>query len=497
MTTQKQVPPKGENSENSHTFKPRDGVLPGVLPPNLQDDYVAGAVMPYLKAEFYMGEQPLLPMIELALSKEDAQPIQLMGLFYEGWAANSEGEGLSIFVRPYDKRGPNNLSKKIYMSALTPDLIETKYHSKIAGFLERFLAESHDGKPMLENYFDNYFNLYWDLYVGAKPDEIPDAVRQFSAAFSASAGFWFPNLEIMQQNYLRARKWRGATKEWLDNRVQTIADGKLSNADSTFVYYWLKNAGSGEYFRRIDVIFECANNLLATSHWGATLCYVAGKLEATDGDPDIKAWFARTMSNGPDKSDGSPFTPLERFVMELLRVITPNPGSLSRLQGNNKLLGLSSSAIVTPHLPANMDPRQWKNPTEFDPDRFKTARTSADNDEARAKQIGLERCPFSKEAFPVKDGRKVEITNSVFGAAYSEVDGKPHPVVDTAGYASFGFGYRRCPGELLSMDLLKTFLRLVWQNKISFVRLDIDNPRLVPFDPGTLLPDNIAFRRAK
>jgi hypothetical protein len=65
------------------------------------------------------------------------------------------------------------------------------------------------------------------------------------------------------------------------------------------------------------------------------------------------------------------------------------------------------------------------------------------------------RCPFSKESFPVKDGRKVEMTNSAFGAVYSEIGGTPHPVVDTAGYAPFGFGYRRYAGEQMSLEIFE------------------------------------------
>src|SRR5215475_465699 len=267
MTTQEQVPPQAGNSENSHTIRPKEGTLPGALPPTYPDDYVAGSVIPYLKSEIYQGEPPLLPMIEPAMSKEDALPCQFMGLLYDSWAPNSEKEGGTIFTTAYEKRGPHNLRKKIHMSALTPDLIETKYRDKIVRFFEQFLAESHDGKPMLENYFDNYFNLYWDFFVGARPDEIPDAVRQYSAAYSAAFGYWYPTFEIMQQSYMQARKWRRATREWVDDRVQKIADGKLPNADGTFVYYWLKNAGSGEYFRRIDIIFECCFTLLANSHW--------------------------------------------------------------------------------------------------------------------------------------------------------------------------------------------------------------------------------------
>src|SRR5205823_12106062 len=60
------------------------------------------------------------------------------------------------------------------------------------------------------------------------------------------------------------------------------------------------------------------------------------------------------------------------------------------------------------------DPRHWTNPCEFDPDRFKNAPTTVDNDETKVKQAGLARCPFPKESFAVKDGRDVHIENSAY-----------------------------------------------------------------------------------
>jgi len=87
------------------------------------------------------------------------------------------------------------------------------------------------------------------------------------------------------------------------------------------------------------------------------------------------------------------------------------------------------------------------------------------------------------------------MTNSAFGAIYSNIDGKPHPVVDTAGYAPFGFGYRRCAGEHLTMEFIKEYLRKVWKDKISFVKLDIAEPDQVPVNPQTVLNDDIAFKR--
>jgi hypothetical protein len=86
---------------------------------------------------------------------------------------------------------------------------------------------------------------------------------------------------------------------------------------------------------------------------------------------------------------------------------------------------------------------------------------------------GGRRC---KAAFPVNDGRKVEMTNSAFGAVYSEIDGIAHPVIDTAGYAPFGFGYRRCAGEHITVEFIKEFLRVVWKDKLSFVKLDLRPP---------------------
>jgi len=61
---------------------------------------------------------------------------------------------------------------------------------------------------------------------------------------------------------------------------------------------------------------------------------------------------------------------------------------------------------------------------------------------SRFREVVLAQCPFSREAFRVKDGRQASITNSWFGAVYVRVDDQIYPVCDDAGYAPFGFGYR-------------------------------------------------------
>jgi hypothetical protein len=143
---------------------------------------------PFLLSSMYVGETPSLPMIDLALSKEKAVAPQFWGLLYDGWAPNPEEEGVSVFMQGYEKRGPNNERKKIYVSAVTPDLIATKYRPKLVRFYERMLADSNAGKPLMGCYFDNYYDLYWDLHVAATGDAIPNEVRHSAPVSKAFLG---------------------------------------------------------------------------------------------------------------------------------------------------------------------------------------------------------------------------------------------------------------------------------------------------------------------
>jgi hypothetical protein len=41
-------------------------------------------------------------------------------------------------------------------------------------------------------------------------------------------------------------------------------------------------------------------------------------------------------------------------------------------------------------------------------------------------------------------------------------------------------------GEHLTVEFIKEFSRKVWKDKISFVKLDLENPEKVPVNPGTV-----------
>jgi cytochrome P450 len=243
------------------------------------------------------------------------------------------------------------------------------------------------------------------------------------------------------------------------------------------------------------VAFECFHNFVAFSQWGNTIYNIMLKL-SREGDPDVRAWFRRTMQSNFDQSrDGSAFTPVERFVMELFRVISPNPASISVIHENRTPPYERFGLINSPHASTSLDPRHWKDPATFDPDRYSSAPTSQQIDEARCKQIGFAQSPFDTAPFTVKDGRQAVLQSSGFGTVFGVVDGEPLPVCDYAGYAPFRFGYRRCPGERLTVLVFADFLKTVWQRKIEFERLDIANPAQLPIGPGTVVADTVGFAR--
>jgi hypothetical protein len=475
--------------------KPIDTEL---LPSTFDPAYVEGAVKPFFLSGAYVADRPLLPMIGLTFSKQDALSAHLFGMLYDDWRPNPEEEGTSVFLTAYDHRGPHNERKRIYVSAVTPDLYAAHYSAKVNRFLDQLFAAPNAGTPLMRRYLQRYVDLYWDMHLGVTRDAIPAEVRQIGESFVAVLGYWFPTLQVVQDNYMQVRRLRPFLKDWLYQRMQDLVDGRVPHPEATMVYYWIKNGGFGENFRRKDIVFECFHNFVAFSQWGNMLYDVMARLEPTSGDPAVRSWFARTMEESPDETDGSAFTRLDRFVMELFRTISPNAGSVSALPARSQAFGegyTGFNTIVTPHPDTSRDPVHWTNPDDFDPDRYKQAPTSEHNDTARCKQVGLAQCPFSREEFRVKDGRNVAIANSGFGAVYARAGDQVNPVCDDAGYAPLGFGYRRCAGEFINMGFFEDLLRKVWRDKITFTHLGVEHAEMLPVAPRTVVADDIAFTK--
>ena len=476
------------------------------IPANFDRDYVENVVIPFFLTSIFEAERPVLPMIDINFSKQNALPFDLWGLIYQDWQPTPE-EGVTVFLQGLEKRGENNLRKRIYFSAVTPDLYKPMYSAKVIAFFEKLLDPQFAGKPFMRHYLDYYFDLYWDLHLGVTGDAIPFEVRQIGEAFNTVLAYRNPLLPITHDNYVKVRELLDFLKEWIGDRLGDVQTGKVKDPEKTMAWYWLKNSGDGSHFREKDVVFECFHNFVALSQWGNTIFGIMSRLSEDGGDPAVRASFQRTMSADFDNASGASFAPLELFVMELFRVISPNGGSISIIHDARASAYGSSprqkfgfpfqrySYISTPHTRTSFDPIHWREPNAFDPQRYLHVPTSAQISEDKCRQSGLAQCPFEITNFEVKDGRKAHITNSGFGTVFGVVDGTSHPVCDYAGFAPFGFGYRRCPGEQMTIQVFEEFLRKVWRDKIVFRKLNLENPGQVPIGPNAVIQDDLGFHR--
>jgi cytochrome P450 len=457
--------------------------------------YVENVIVPWFLTSTSEGEKLSLPMIGLNLTKENAWPYDLWGLLSESWKPSPE-DGVTVFLQALEKRGSDNRRKRIYMSALTPDLYRPMYGDKVIQFFDKLLDGENSGKPLMRPYLEGYFDMYWDLHLGIKGDAIPERVRQFGKSFNTVLAYRDPTQKIVYENYMTVRSNLSFLKRWIDERIADLLNGRTVSPEKTFVYWWIKNSGDGKNFGKKDVVFECIHNFAALSQWGNTIYNIMLKLGNNTGASDARASFKRTMKSNFDQASGSAFTPLERFVMELFRTISPNGGSISALEEVRTPPYQRYGYIITPHPDTSFDPVHWKDPKKFDPDRYNDVLTSHQIDEAKCEQIGFIKCPFDRTSFGVNDGRKAVLHNSGFGTVYGIVDGKPLPVCDYAGFAPFGFGYRRCPAEQFTIQVFEDFLRKVWKDKIEFEKLNIANPEPLPIGPTAVIGDNVGFTHA-
>ena len=76
------------------------------IPKDFDPEYVRHAVVPFFLTSFYVGERPVLPMIDVTLTKENAMPFDFWGLIYRDWRP-TPAEGVTVFLQGLENRGEN------------------------------------------------------------------------------------------------------------------------------------------------------------------------------------------------------------------------------------------------------------------------------------------------------------------------------------------------------------------------------------------------------
>ena len=120
------------------------------IPANFDHEYVEKAVRPFFLTSFYEGERPMLPVIDVTFSKENALPFDLWGLITRDWRPTPE-DGVTVFLQGLEKRGPNNLRKRIYFSGVTPDLYKPMYGPKVVAFFDKLMDKQFANKPSFDD----------------------------------------------------------------------------------------------------------------------------------------------------------------------------------------------------------------------------------------------------------------------------------------------------------------------------------------------------------
>jgi hypothetical protein len=108
------------------------------------------------------------------------------------------------------------------------------------------LAPENANKPLMRP----YLSAYWDLHLGVKGDAIPREVRQIGESFNTVLAYRDPTHRIVYDNYLTVRRNLPFLKAWIDQSVDDLKNGRTPAPEKTFVYYWLRNGGDGEDFKR-------------------------------------------------------------------------------------------------------------------------------------------------------------------------------------------------------------------------------------------------------
>lgn len=315
----------------------------------------------------------------------------------------------SIFRINYEDRGKDNKLKRLYLSALTQDK-NIHYRRMIKKYLDNKFNEKLSNRNFFDFCLNTTIDLTYILHFNKLPEEID---KEHISEFFKSITEDFSNIDIFN-HYFYTYKLKYKYKRIKYNIKETIESGRIS-----IIKYWHEAGLDIEY-----MYIEFIHNIIGmTMNWfNLTYNYLLGlsnkKIPFYDEKEDLNKYLFETNR----------FTCPARYITSKVKndnyKILHN---LYKITRNKEKYGDDSHTFNVKHM--------------------------------NGYEKHMSKCPFknNKKIYKDKDGELIPCGFSI------NKDKK---------YVNFGVGYRRCPGELISLTYLEELIKIINKNK-NKIELDL------------------------
>lgn len=404
---------------------------------------------------------------------------------------------VTLFASDLEQRGVKNNRKKVYMSALTADLMPN-YAKKIDVFLnEIHTSVTNYPNAALTVFKQALVRFFLEMHVGH--DNYPSYVIEYFTKFTDAVGLGIPTDPNFKDSVIFCNLTIDCVSKYFFDRYNTIIQ---TEDKTTLLYYW-NLAG----LPKEAIISEALHNIIAFNQFLNVFYlmirdqYGPGTLVPT-GLPSptfqyIKYNFVQSFCNAVTNEDQLD------VIREFFRLTVPNSASFSRVE---QFPADNSVVIQGRHVHQAIMFSNDPTYTTYKPslyDNFTFDFNSAMDSECPPPTCP--KCPYLVPVNPLKNVvpevklRQSTIDNeTVIERTCPFTDpGKAIPVFANkpAGlgpvYTPFGLGYRRCAGEMFSYFVtVKLFERF---KSIPFKFNPLITTPSIAVAPFTLVPDNIFF----
>ena len=364
------------------------------------------------------------------------------GLSFTGEDAIPEdSDRLTIFLKDFNERGDDNLTKRNYMYALTTDKMPF-YADKINSFFNDVYARISAGhEPVISTFKDELVRFFMTIHIG--PDDYPDYVLRYFSLFIEVIGFISnPKVDITDW-LIEGRCLEPKVRKYLNKRDQVVIENQYK---TTFVHWWNLIGLSLD-----GLATEFLHNIVAFTQFINTFY-----LLVTD-----KIWYEFLNNGGPPIPipcwlPNSPIPPPSAL-----------PGSVGPVNFFQYLPNQYGDFIATSY------PSMYNGPFPTPPDQLVIGDLNVEDYTNFSEYDNIQFnnvTPFSV----YNDGTVIDKNNQSFTPVFNN-NSTRYPGALAKPYYPFGQGYRACPGIIFNMFLTEKMI-----TKFAALEFEFVDPSTIP-----------------